>query len=108
MDVKLIDAGILRSKVHSIINKTLQSKPLSPYDQGFVDGLARAEALIDKMQPEQRIVRQQFNMVQNGTGMVIGEVTGDMTIDFREKKRITVNQEAKEVYNIGHVDELRG
>lgn len=107
MASKLIDAAVLRRKVHQeIVRISADHKPMSQYDKGFVDALARIEALVDKMAPVPQVIQQQTNVVQHGTGVCVGELHGDITIDYREHKTVKINQEAKEIYNIKHVDTL--
>lgn len=107
MASKIIDAVVLRRKVHQEITRIATAhKPLSQYDKGFIDALARTEALIDKMAPVPQVIQSQTNVVQNGTGMCVGELHGDITIDYQEHKTVKVTQEAKEIYNIKHVEKL--
>lgn len=65
MASKIIDAVVLRRKVHQEITRIATAhKPLSQYDKGFIDALARTEALIDKMAPVPQIV-QEANEIYN-------------------------------------------
>lgn len=88
-----------------MIERTAHQQTINQYDRGYMDALAKVEALIDKMEPVQA-TKCEINMVQNGTGMVIGELNGSLTIDHREKKTVTITQHAKEIHNIEHVTEL--
>lgn len=63
MASKIIDAVVLRRKVHQEITRIATAhKPLSQYDKGFIDALARTEALIDKMAPVPQDIKHVENM----------------------------------------------
>lgn len=65
MASKLIDAAVLRRKVHQeIVRISAGHKPMSQYDKGFIAALARTEALIDKMAPVPQII-QEANEIYN-------------------------------------------
>ncbi|MBQ8707775.1 MAG: hypothetical protein IJ523_06800 [Succinivibrionaceae bacterium] len=104
MASKLIEAAALRSKVHKMIERSEHDHVTTEWDKGFRYALARVESLIDKMPEAQRM---EFNMVQNGTGTVIGEVHGDLTISRRENRTVTFHQEAKEIHNIDYVETMK-
>lgn len=62
MASKIIDAVVLRRKVHQEITRIATAhKPLSQYDKGFIDALARTEALIDKMAPVPKDIKHVEN-----------------------------------------------
>ena len=62
MASKIIDAVVLRRKVHQEITRIATAhKPLSQYDKGFIDALARTEALIDKMAPAHQDIKHVEN-----------------------------------------------
>lgn len=93
MASKLIEAAMLRSKVHKMIERSEHDKVSTEWDKGFRYALARVESLIDKMPEAQRVTLEAHDL-----GVAVGEVHGGMVI---------ARQEAKEIHNIGYVETMK-